>query len=271
MDIRLSLAVVVAVGLAVGVAWSLPGRRPLSWFTAQRGSQAWSKALLMAIWTRVTMDSTRRKASVMGTTPLMLFATILTAVAGGGFLLILLGVPLIILVVLAVVALVLVPNYLIRRRFTRWQRRVVAGLPSFLHHLQILLDLGLPLVNAVKRARNRVDGPLGRELDKVIFRLERGESVGDAFGALARDTQRMETLVLAATLSTVAGRRLSGEALAPLMVMLVAVQDREQETTSQSVDQVASIIPIMATFGALVTGLYFMLAMAVSGLSGVSL
>lgn len=271
MDIRWLVAAGAGLFLALTAWMLLPGRRALTWFTPRRNNKALGQAIIRALWTRVTMEGTRKDAEIMGTTPLTLFATILVAVAGGGIILTMLGVPIVLLLLIAIAAIVFVPNVLIRRKFTKWQRKVVAGLPSFLHHLQILLDLGLPLVNAVKRARQRADGPLGKELDKIIFQLERGQSVGEAFRSMAEDTRRMETLVLAATLSTVAGRRLSGEALAPLLVMLTAVQEREQEATSQSVDQVASVVPIIATFGALITGLYFMLSMAIGGLAGVSL
>lgn len=271
MDVRTLIAVVVGVCLAATLWMILPGRRPLTWFKPRRTNKALGQALIKSLWMRVTMESTRKDAEIMGTTPLTLFATILVAVAGGGIILVMLGVPAVLLLLIAVGAIIFVPNVMINRKFTKWQRRVVAGLPSFLHHLQILLDLGLPLVTAVKRARQRAEGPLGKELDKIIFQLERGLSVGEAFRSMAEDTRRMETLVLAATLSTIAGRRLSGTALAPLLVMLTAVQEREQEATSQSVDQVASVVPIIATFGALITGLYFMLSMAIGGLAGVSL
>ncbi|PSR27140.1 MAG: hypothetical protein C7B46_19560 [Sulfobacillus benefaciens] len=265
---------VLAVGGSLFVAlWTvLPGPQALTWWNdAHKHRQALLNRLFLMLWHRVTMEQTRRDATVMGTGPIQLFSTIFMLIIGAGIILLMLHVPWLISVLAGLSSMIFIPNILIRRRFSRWQRRLVAGLPAFLHHLQILLDLGMPLIGAVKRARMRITGPLGKELDQVIFQLERGLSVGDAFGLMAKDTRRMETMVLAATLTTTAGRRLSGAALEPLLVMLNAVKEREQERVSQAVDQVASTVPILATFGAMITGLYFMLAHALGGLTGVSL
>ena len=264
-------ATLVMIGLGLGAFWLLPGPRPLSWWHRREARPPLWRRGIQWVWHRVTMERTREDAATMRSGATQLFLIIGIVAVGLGSVLLIAGVPAIILLVLVAAAVIFIPNILIRRRFARWQRRTIAGLPGFLHHLQILLDLGDPLVTAVKRARQRVDGPLGISLDRVIFQLERGLSVGDAFGAMARRTRRMETMVLATVLSTTAGRRLSGKSLEPLMVMLNSIKAQEQERISGSVDQIASVVPILAVVGAMIVGLYLMLGQALTGLGGISL
>ncbi len=251
--------------------WLGPQVQPASFFRhRQRGARP-TRAVINWVWQRVTMEQTRRDAATMqmGATQLFLIIGILGF--GGGLILLIMGIPWYILLAGIIAAGLFIPNLIIRRRFARWQRQLVAGLPGFLHHLQILLDLGQPLIVAIQRSRSRLSGPLGTALDRVIFDMQRGQTVSQAFGTMALRTRRMETLVLAAILSTTAGRRLSGQSLEPLMVMLNSVQIREEERVTGNIDQVISAVPIMAVFGAMIMGLYLMMAQALSGLHGLQL
>ncbi|SMC01943.1 Type II secretion system (T2SS), protein F [Sulfobacillus thermosulfidooxidans DSM 9293] len=267
----------VALGLLGGVGlwtgWMLgPKPRPLSYFAPAR--PGWEDRLRFAgqwVWRRVTMERIRQDAVTMRINVTQWFLTVLVLAGGIGLVLGLSGIPWPI-VALGVIGTVLgLPNVVIRRRFARWQRRVVAGLPAFLHHLQILLDLGLPLIPAIEAGRQRVRGPLGDQLDRVLFDLQRGLPVAAAFGQMATRVRRMEAVVLAAILGTTAGRRLSGKALEPLVTMLNAIQYREEERITGQVDQTMSTIPILAVFSGMVMGLYFLLAQALSGLHGLQL
>jgi Flp pilus assembly protein TadB len=255
-------------GLGLGAAaWqALPGPRPISWWSRRRDRWRWARAAVDWVWRRVTMQQTRELAAILGLGPLGALGTILILAGGLGLVAWgLFGIPWPVVLAGVAGAVAVLPNGQIRRRYARWQRQVVAGLPTFLHHLQILLDLGLPLPDALRRARQRVRGPLGPELDHVMARLERGDLLGDAFQDLVRRTRSMEVMVLATTLATSAGRRLTAQALAPLMTMLAAIQIREQERQTSAVDQVASMVPVLATFGGMITVLYLLLAQALQG------
>ncbi len=270
-----SLSLIAAAGTALVlglIGWWL-GPQPQQWsFFVHRkhNGTRWHHAIIW-LWNRVTMEQTRQDALSMQLRPMQLFLVIGILALGADLILLIFRVPWEVLLLILAGAILLIPNLLIRRRFKRWQRQIVAGLSAFLHHLQILLDLGRPLIPAIQEARTRLQGPLEKALDRVIFDLERGETVQQAFGGLARRSRRMETVVLAAILSTTAGRRLSGKALEPLMVMLNSVQIREEERLSGSIDQVVTAVPIMAVFGAMIMGLYLMMAQALSGLHGLQL
>lgn len=258
------------VGAVMGW-WLGPHPQPLTFYAAQeRKPQEWTRAVVQWIWHHVTMEQTRQDAATMNFQIGQVFALVGILGFSVDCVLALFRVPWMVLVIILLALVILIPNTLIRRRFARWQRRVVAGLPAFLQNLQLLLDLGMPLLTAIQVARSRIGGPLGQSLDRVLFDINRGKPVGEAFDAMAARTRRMETLVLAAILKTTAGHRLSGKSLEPLMMMLKSIQTREEERISISIDQTVSAIPILATFGAMIMGIYLLLAKTLGGLHGIS-
>ncbi|WP_053958415.1 type II secretion system F family protein [Sulfobacillus thermosulfidooxidans] len=267
------IAMMSVASAGAWIGWMLgPRPRPLSYFAAPRPSlEERIRQIGQWVWKRVTMERIRQDATAMRMNVTQWFVMVLLLSGGVGVLLGLSGVPWIVVGIGVIGIVAGLPNLVIRRRFARWQRRVVANLPGFLHHLQILLDLGLPLIPAIEEARHRVYGPLGDQLDRVLFDLQRGYPVSQAFLNMAERVRRMETMVLAAILSTTAGRRLSGQALEPLVTMLNAIQYREEERITGQVDQTMSAIPILSVFSAMAIGVYFLIAQALTGLHGLQL
>ncbi|MCY0885206.1 MAG: type II secretion system F family protein, partial [Firmicutes bacterium] len=240
-----------------------PDPRPLSPWA---GEADWRARARDWWWTRLTRAPTRARARVLGLTPARLLPLVAVWVVGlalGGLLL---GLPGPLVGGLALALALVLPDWLVRQLDRGYQQAVTAGLPLFLNHLRLLLDMAYNLPDALGRLLPRLPPRLAAEIARVLRDLRRGRPVDRALGAFADRVGTLEAATLAVTLAQAANQRLTGATLDPLDTLIAGIRQRRMYALTGSVRTLVTGVTPLVALALLLEGAYFFIGSQLLGL-----
>lgn len=254
-------AVLAAAGFAAAAVQGLPAPRPLTVFR-EEGRARWREWA----WSRLTRAESRRRAAVLGITPARLLPAVAVWLAGIGLLGAMLGLPAPLVGGLVLAAGVVLPDWWVRQLDRAYRRAVTAGLPLFLNHLRLLLDMGYNLPDALGRLLPRLPPRLQAEVARVLRDLRRGRSVERALGRFAERVGTLEAATLAVTLAQAAHQRLTGATLDALDTLVAGIRQERMHALTGSVRTLVTGITPLVALALLLEGAYFFVGGQLAGL-----
>ena len=148
---------------------------------------------------------------------------------------------------------------LVLTQYRRWQRGMVSALPTLLAILQVHLDLGRTVPDALGRAVSGVRDPLRTELKRVLGDMHlatsrsgvepgQTEYAREALFRLSDRVRSIEFRIFSDTIAQSWDSRLSGDQLLPMQMLLRITRERQAEETVNYLDTVMTSAPGFALF-----------------------
>lgn len=161
-----------------------------------------------------------------------------------------------------------VAGMLLHRSYSRWQEEMVSGLPSFLTILRVHLDLGRTVPEALKMVLPGASPTLRKELTRSLADMALSSDPRDGLRRLSERVGRREWRAFADTIIQSWDARLTGEALAPLLDLLMIVREKETAETTERLDMVLTVAPGLALMAVAIWGVGGFLLPTLTGGAG---